>query len=100
METNKVIKKHMRKLFEKLIHENYTQSDAQANRLSEIVTIQEEIKEKYPDAWPLVLKLTDLESEYLADQEIMIFKLTTLLNKAFLPLMDVDFKKLGGVKRG
>ena len=86
----------MRKLFEKLIYENYTQSNTQEERLSEIVRIQDEIKEKYPDAWPLVLKLTDLESEYLADQEIIIFNLTTHLNKAFLPLMNIDFKNLGG----
>ena len=99
---NKVVEKHMQKLFEKLLYENHAQSNVQADRLTKIVEIHEEIKEKFPEAWNLVLKLSDAESEYLAEQERIVFELTTHLNRAFLPLMNVDFKNLGGggVKRG
>ncbi len=97
--TNKVIENHMKNLFEELLYGCHVRTPEQEESLTKIVKIENEIKEKYPDAWTLFRKLDDLQSSYTAKQERIVFELTTHLNKAFLPLMNVDFKNLGGGKK-
>lgn len=97
--TNSVIEDHMKDLFDEFLYDCHVRTPEQEETLTEIIRIGNEIKEKYPDAWVLFRKLDDLQSSYTAKQERIVFELTTHLNKAFLPLMNVDFKNLGGGKK-